>query len=720
MQIGELMIKMGADVAQLRTDMADARRTVGGAMSDIRNAVGLAQRAIVLLGGAATAAGFASMIRGAIEAKANLFDLALQAGMTVESLSALQEVGKLSNTGTEQIVAASNRLSKALIGVDEESKGAGQALRALGLNVESFKRLSADQQLVSVAKAMEGFSDGIERGQAAMLLFGKSGAELLPFLKELAETEMLVSKETTESARRAKEFEDNLVKLRSAGVDFTRQLADELLPVLVEVSRELTTINDKGSESNLFAEGVRIAFEAITVLGANVSFTLKGMGREIGAIAAQLVAIGTLNFKGFNAISEAVKADGERARAELDAFERRILSARERSLVGPTTGDFTRLDRASKPRLRIPRDDDKDKNKIPETQRLIATIRERVAAEELEADTDAKLTAGQKLALDVMVKLRDGKLEATTAERRLLAAELERLLLQEKANTAAEKERKESEEDARAREQLLESLYKQTQGLRQQAEAAELEADSIGLTTKQLRELEIARTLDAAATLQQRAEAMQAIPGYEQLAQLYREQAAALDRLANAKARGLTREDQLRSDPFAGARRGLEDYQREISDVNAAAYSLVQNTARTIEDEGTAAFGRLVSTGSRAVDQLIAEVFRLAVVRPLLSSIFGSGFGGSLVNGVGALLGSGGGGGGGALAPVVDSVPAVFAAGAGGGGGRSGIQSLTINQTTVNHIDSRSDAAQIDEIARDRAAESTRGLVTELQSAGVV
>lgn len=59
------------------------------------------------------------------------------------------------------------------------------------------------------------------------------------------------------------------------------------------------------------------ALEAVALLGANVSFVLQGIGREIGAIAAQSVALATLDIKGFKAISTAVKEDGERAHEDL-------------------------------------------------------------------------------------------------------------------------------------------------------------------------------------------------------------------------------------------------------------------------------------------------------------------------------------------------------------------------------------------------------------------
>ncbi|WP_207784925.1 hypothetical protein, partial [Listeria monocytogenes] len=86
------------------------------------------------------------------------------------------------------------------------------------------------------AKAMEGFADGTGKTATAMLLFGKTGATLLPFLKELSERGLMVTKQTTESALAAKEYQDNLVALRGAGEGLANNIATALLPGLVALT----------------------------------------------------------------------------------------------------------------------------------------------------------------------------------------------------------------------------------------------------------------------------------------------------------------------------------------------------------------------------------------------------------------------------------------------------------------------------------------------------
>ena len=248
MNVGSLTIEIAANVARLQKDMDDTKRIVGGAMRDVEKYVGYAKSALIGLTGVASVAGFASMVNGAIEAKARLYDLSLQTGINVQALSALGTVAKYSNTDLTEVAAASNKLSKALFTQNEDSKGAAQAIKALGLNFDQFKQLAPDEQMRQVAVAMSNFQDGAGKAAGAMLLFGKAGAQLLPFLTELAERQDIVGKETVESAKMAKQYEDNLVTLRRASEAWKKQIATELLPTLVAFTSQMAEAKTVGEK----------------------------------------------------------------------------------------------------------------------------------------------------------------------------------------------------------------------------------------------------------------------------------------------------------------------------------------------------------------------------------------------------------------------------------------------------------------------------------------
>lgn len=68
-----------------------------------------------------------------------------------------------------------------------------------------------------------------------------------------------------------------------------------------------------------------LTWQTLSVLGRNVSFVFKGIGTEIGGLAAQAVAVARGDFSGAAAIGQAMKADAEQRRRELDAADAKTL-----------------------------------------------------------------------------------------------------------------------------------------------------------------------------------------------------------------------------------------------------------------------------------------------------------------------------------------------------------------------------------------------------------
>jgi lambda family phage tail tape measure protein len=108
----------------------------------------------------------------------------------------------------------------------------------------------------------------------------------------------------------------------------SKALADTVSDVagfIAELADEIKKVSQGADSASILANAFVTVSETLRILAANVSFVFEGIGRDIGAVAAQIVALANLDIQGFNAISEAVKADAAKARAELDALEARIL-----------------------------------------------------------------------------------------------------------------------------------------------------------------------------------------------------------------------------------------------------------------------------------------------------------------------------------------------------------------------------------------------------------
>lgn len=245
MNIGGLTIEMAADLARLRQDMDAAKQSVGSAMEGIEKAVDLAKKAFVAYLGVASINAFKSMVMGAIDATGALHDLSQQTGNSAAALAQFRSIGAYSETSMESIASASLKLSKNLALTDEEGKGAALAIKALGLDFDTFSKMNPDQRMLAAAKALGEYEDGADKSAAAMLLFGKEGAKMLPFLADLAAQSEEVAGKLSEQdiatkklqASMADAFGDNLTKIRKDSDAWKKDISLGLLPAMYEASQ---------------------------------------------------------------------------------------------------------------------------------------------------------------------------------------------------------------------------------------------------------------------------------------------------------------------------------------------------------------------------------------------------------------------------------------------------------------------------------------------------
>ncbi len=171
-----------------------------------------------------------------------------------------------------------------------------------------------------------------------------------------------------------------------------------------------------------------------------MTYVFKGVGAEIGGIAAQIAALGRGDFKAFSNIGAAMKEDAVAARKEVNALTARLMNPTTAS--GDSTPgkgpDITNTPIVLKP-VKVP----KLSNQICEGQRLIEQLRERLLGtqnltevEKLQAqfanDKYSKATAGEKaIALGIAEQIDSRKalqteLDAELTKARELTAEYDK------------------------------------------------------------------------------------------------------------------------------------------------------------------------------------------------------------------------------------------------------------------------------------------------------
>jgi hypothetical protein len=235
---------------------------------------------------------------------AALNDLALKAGTTVQWLSGISPVAKLAGTSLDEITNAAEKLSKGVVnGLTKETASASQALAFLGVNAHdaSGKLKDSGKLIDEIAIALDGYEDGLAKTTLATDLFGKAGANMLPFLKEIAEYGERDAKVTQQQALLAKQYEQDLVRLTIAKDALFRKISQELLPVadafvrsLLEMQKQSGGVRDKvdelaasGGIRDFAMSGVR-AIGLILDAGDSVMRIFEAIGEVIGMVVARI------------------------------------------------------------------------------------------------------------------------------------------------------------------------------------------------------------------------------------------------------------------------------------------------------------------------------------------------------------------------------------------------------------------------------------------------
>jgi lambda family phage tail tape measure protein len=201
------------------------------------------------LGVSLSVAGFAAMIKSAIDAADQLNKLSQKIGISVEALSTLRFAAQLSDVSLETLQKGIKGLSQNIAEANTGIGDGAQVFDALGISVRNAdgSMKSTEAVLLQVADVFANLEDGAVKTALAVKLFGKSGMDMIPFLNQgaagitqlTAEAERLGLKLTTETARSAEAFNDNLTALKASSSSLGIALARDFLPELTNITNAM-------------------------------------------------------------------------------------------------------------------------------------------------------------------------------------------------------------------------------------------------------------------------------------------------------------------------------------------------------------------------------------------------------------------------------------------------------------------------------------------------
>lgn len=266
-KLGSLLIEIGADVAGLRRDMDRAVSTVDQSAKRINGIIDGATAAFVGLGTALIGVGFASFIKGSIDAADATSKNATKIGITTEEYTKLAYAAKLADVAEGELQAGLNKFAVTLEKASQGAKAQREALQRLGVtNFTDFNAAlnqAADtiQKLGQSSKSIALLRDAFGRGGAGFANLFREGSAGLKQAGDEAERFGLVL--STKAGRAAEDFNDNLTRLQESFRGIGVQAVGPALEGLNKIVEKLKEGYEEGGKFEALFRGLREAFDQL-------------------------------------------------------------------------------------------------------------------------------------------------------------------------------------------------------------------------------------------------------------------------------------------------------------------------------------------------------------------------------------------------------------------------------------------------------------------------
>jgi len=292
LQVNTAALRKGLDEANAKLEQFGSKVDKIGKVVSLTAVGSMAKQAV---------AGLVEFVMHGAQAADQMGKLAQSAGVPVEALSKLNYAAGLSGVSTEELGGALSKLNQKMAGAAAGSADQVALFKALGVSVKDAAGSvrSTDSVLGDIAERFAGMKDGASKAALAVEIFGKSGAQLIPFLNEgrsgiaaLAdEADRLGITISSATAAASERFNDNLEKLQLASQGVAQRVAGELAPALSELTDRLLSSREGAEALRDAAVGVAGVMKVVASAVVVVLAPLEVMGKALARIASIAVDV---------------------------------------------------------------------------------------------------------------------------------------------------------------------------------------------------------------------------------------------------------------------------------------------------------------------------------------------------------------------------------------------------------------------------------------------
>lgn len=248
-------------------------------------------------------AAFVGIAIHATENANKMYEMSQKTGIAVETLSAFSAVGKIFGVDAESMGKALEKMNKSVFAAATAGETAKNAYTRLGIAIKDTDgaiRPTSDI-LLDVADKFSKMPNGVAKTALAMQIFGKAGAEMIPFLNEgkdgIKEYTEAASKMgavlSEQAAASAHQFQKDLalVKLGVEGVE--NKIMTALVPSLNVVADQfVAALEEPDSAFNTLLTIIIDITKAVLTVGETVWAVFQLIGASVGSQIAVFATAG--------------------------------------------------------------------------------------------------------------------------------------------------------------------------------------------------------------------------------------------------------------------------------------------------------------------------------------------------------------------------------------------------------------------------------------------
>ena len=208
-----------AAFASMQARAKATTESISGAFDGLRSSIETAFVGVSI-------AGIADFVLGTAEAAEHLDKLAIKAGIGADAMAQFGYVARMSDVDLDTLSQGIAKMQRSIAQAEESGGKAARAFTGIGISISELRSSSPQKQFELIADAISRIQDPARQAEAAMAIFGRGGAGLLPVLKEGAE---------------------GISRLREEYKGFAGALTDESIHALTTLSENWKTLKASAS-----------------------------------------------------------------------------------------------------------------------------------------------------------------------------------------------------------------------------------------------------------------------------------------------------------------------------------------------------------------------------------------------------------------------------------------------------------------------------------------